>query len=194
MKRIFLILLVVVLLFCVVGERSLKGETGNSGGRLMVTVSGNSLSFADDGFKEIYSSSVIYPELKVAYTFYRGVFLWAGYGFYSKKSLTPVLQLETKSSQQFLSGGIGYISRISRGVEYTGDIGIFSGSYKEEALGIKLTGSALGFRIDSGLLFRVTRMFFVEMSVGYMTASDTVDDLKIKLGGFRAGVGLGARF
>jgi hypothetical protein len=194
MKRIFLILLVVVLLFCFVGENSLKGDTGNSEGRLMVTASGNILSFADDSFKEIYSSSIFYPELKVAYKINRGIFLWAGYGFFSKKSQTPVLQLETKSSQQFLSGGIGYMSRISPGIEYIGDVGIFNGSYKEESMGIKLTGSALGFRIDSGLLFRVTRMFFAEMSIGYLSASDTIDDEKIKIGGFRAGVGLGARF
>jgi len=40
----------------------------------------------------------------------------------------------------------------------------------------------------------LNRTFYVELSLGYLTASDTVEDVKIKLGGLRTGLGMGFRF
>jgi hypothetical protein len=77
-------------------------------------------------------------------------------------------------------------------------VGVFSVNYKEESMGMDYSDSAVGFRIDGGVLFNVTKIFFVEVSIGYLSASDTViddgEEYSVKLGGFRTGAGIGVRF
>lgn len=196
MKRILSIILMVFFLLFHVGVDcfACEGRGGDTRGRLMLVVSGNFLSPTDDGFRAIYSKGVVYPGLKAGYRVSRSIYLWAGYGFFSIKSETPVLRLDTQATQHFLSAGLGYMFHISPKIDYIGELGIFSGGYREESMGEVLKGSALGFALNNGLLFRLNRRFYVELSLGYLTASDTVEDVKIKLGGIRTGLGLGVRF
>jgi len=196
MKKVISILLMMIFLIFLAGVDCFAGEgsEGDTGGRLMVVLSGNFLSPADDGFRTIYSKGVVYPGLKAGYRISRGIYLWAGYGFFSLKSETPVLKLDTKSTQHFLSAGLGVMFHISPKLDYTGELGIFSGSYREESMGEVLKGSAPGLVLNNGLLIYLNRTFYVELSLGYLTASDTLEDVKIKLGGLRTGLGLGVRF
>lgn len=183
-------LLFLVEINCFAGE----DRDADTGGRLMVVVSGTFLWPVDDVFRTIYSKGVVYPGLKAGYRISGGVYLWAGYRFFSLKGETPVLRLETKSTQHFLSAGLGYLFHITPKLDYIGELGIFNGSYREESMGEELSGSAPGLMLNNGLLFHVNRTFYVELSLGYLTASDTVGDVKIKLGGLHTGLGLGVRF
>ncbi|MCP5108112.1 MAG: hypothetical protein GY950_32290 [bacterium] len=172
----------------------INGFGEDRGERALITISGNYLAPADTGFKDIYSSGIFYPELKVGYKIARKVYVWVGYGFFSATGETPVLLREAKAKQYFLSGGLGYMFNISRKLDYMGELGVLSVRYEEESLGEKLTDSAIGIRIKNGLIYRLNRTFFLEISLGYLTASDTIENFSIKLGGLRTGLGLGVSF
>lgn len=194
MKRTLGVLLLMVFFLFLLRVNGFAGNAGDQGKRLMVGITGNFLVPADENFKKVYSNGVLYPELQARYKILRGFYLWAGYGFVSVTGETPVLKLEAKSIQHFLSGGIGYMFHLSSKFDYMSEMGIFNASYKEETLGEEFSDSAIGFRIKNGLIYRLGRSFYVEVSLGYLTASDIVDDISIKLGGFRTGIGLGAAF
>lgn len=165
-----------------------------SGEKFMVSVAGNYLTPSDSGYKDVYGSSVLLPEIKAGYKLYKGFFIWAGYGFFSKKGTTTELEQEAKSTQHFLSFGIGYDGKISKRFGYKAELGLLNASYKEEAFGEKVTDNSIGFGIETGILYRIWSGIFIKISAGYLSASDTVEDVKIKLGGFKAGIGLEARF
>lgn len=182
-KIMFVSLMILVLCVC-----------GFSEEKFMVSVVGNYLNPSDSGYKDIYGSDVFYPELKAGYKLYKGFYIWTGYGFFSKKGTTTELKQEAKSTQHFLSFGIGYDRKISEKFGYKAELGLLNASYKEEAMGEEVTGNSIGFGIEAGILYRVWSGFFVKISAGYLSASDKVEDVEIKLGGFKAGIGVEARF
>jgi hypothetical protein len=165
-----------------------------SGEKFMISVSGNYLNPSDSGFKDVYGNSVYYPELKVGFKFYGDFYLWVGYGFFSKKGTTTELEQEAKSTQHFFSFGIGHDGKISEKLGYKVELGGFNADYKEEAMGEDVTGSSIGYAVETGILYRVWSSLFIKISAGYLSASDKVEEVEIKLGGFKAGIGVEARF
>lgn len=162
--------------------------------KFMISVSGNYLNPSDSGFKDVYGNSVYYPELKAGYKLYKGVYIWGGYGFFSKKGTTTELEQEAKSTQHFFSFGIGHDGKIVEKLGYKAELGLFSANYKEEAMGEEVTGSSIGYGIETGILYRFWSSFLIKISAGYLSASDRVEEVEIKLGGFKAGIGVEARF
>ena len=182
-KIMFVSLMILVLCVC-----------GLSGEKFMVSVVGNYLHPSDSGYKDIYGSSVYYPELKAGYKVYKGFFIWAGYGFFSKKGTTTELEQEAKSTQQYLLFGIGYDGKLSGRFRYKAELGLLNANYKEEAFGEEVKDNSIGFGVETGILYEISSSFFIKISVGYLGASDKVEDVEIKLGGLKAGIGLEARF
>jgi hypothetical protein len=189
MKRTLLFVLMLVVFLVVWG----KGN-GFAADRLMIAASANYFSPGDENFKDFYGKGQFYPELKAGFNVSPKLYLWAGYGWFSAKGTTPVLNLETKAKQQFLSAGLGYRFNVSSIFAYKIEAGLFFVSYKEEGLGAEVSDSAVGLRLDNGIIFRMNRSVFVEFSLGFLTASDTIDDIPVKLGGLKAGIGLGVLF
>ncbi|NIM16940.1 MAG: outer membrane beta-barrel protein [Candidatus Aminicenantes bacterium] len=189
MKRTLLFVLMLVVFLVVLG----KGN-GFAADRLMIVASANYFSPGDKDFKDFYGKGQFYPELKAGFKVSPKLYLWAGYGWFSAKETTPVLNLEAKAKQQFLSAGLGLLLKISSTFDYKVEAGLFFVSYKEEALGAEVSDSAIGLRLDNGVTFHMTRHLFVEFSIGFLTASDTIDDITVKLGGLKAGIGLGVLF
>ncbi len=167
---------------------------GFAGEKFMFSISGNYLLPSDKNFKNIYGKGLFYPELKAGVKVFKGLYLWVGYGVFSVSGTTPVLGREAKSDQKFLSGGAGYILHITKKFDYKIELGLFQASYKEKSMGEELSDSAIGFRIDGGVIFNLGRIFYVEISLGYLEASDTIENFAVKLGGFRTGIGLGLKF
>ncbi len=162
--------------------------------KFMVSVVGNYLNPSDSGYKDVYGSSVFYPEVKAGYSLYKGFFIWAGYGFFSKQGTTTALEQEAKSTQHHFSFGIGYDGTVSQRLGYKAELGLFHANYREEALGEEVTGSSLGFGFETGILYRVWSSLFIKISAGYLNATDMMEEVEIKLGGLKAGIGLEARF
>jgi hypothetical protein len=163
-------------------------------GNGMVTASVNYMATADDHFKEFYGGGHLFTELKAGVNVARQLYLWAGFGFLSASGTTPVLQLDAKASQRFLSAGLGYRFKLSPKFRYKAEAGIFLVNYKEEAMGDEISDSAVGFRLDNALVYQLSPLFSIEFSLGFLTASDSIEDEPVRLGGFKTGIGVGVTF
>ena len=99
-------------------------------GKIIITATGNLLIPADSDYKDIYGSSVLFPEFKLGYRLFNNGYLWLGYGFFSKEGKTAILELTAKSNQTLLSFGGGYTFNISEKAGFNGELGLVSFSYK----------------------------------------------------------------
>ncbi len=162
--------------------------------KFSLVVTGNILLPSDSGYKDTYGSARFYPELRLAYALGKGFFLYAGYGLLSASGTTPGLGADATSTQHFLSLGGGYGGPLGEKLSYKVGLGLFLDSYKEEALDMEITGSAIGFRADAGLCYALSPKISAQVGIGFLSGSDDVDGLSIKLGGFRLGAGVGYKF
>jgi len=188
-KKSVVVFITVFLLFLL-----LPAVNGFAGDRFRLSVRANYLAPADTNFKDIYGSGVLFPGLKAEFTFSKSLYAWADAGFFSISGTTPVLEWDAKSNQTFLSGGVGYIYNAPGKLSVKCELGLLYAGYKEESLDDVLNDSSIGFKIGGGLVYDLGKSFFGEFFVGYLTASDTIDDISIKLGGFHTGIGVGVKF
>ena len=165
-----------------------------AGQKFTATFTGSVLFPGDSGYKDVYGKTGFLPEFKAGYALSESLYLWAGYGFLYKKGQTPVLKLEAKSSQHFLSLGAGYRGTLSASLGFEADLGLVLVAYKEEAMGTSASGTAFGFRADAGLTYALFGPVFALAEVGYLYASDKIEGETITPGGFKAGLGLGVKF
>lgn len=181
MKKYLLIIGIIVIL-----SGLLLGE-----GKIIIAASGNLLMPADANYKDIYGGSVFFPEFKLGYRMFNNGYLWASVGFFSKEGETIKLGLSADSSQTLISFGGGYTFHLSEKAGFNAELGLVSFSYKEEALDLEVSDSAIGFVVNGILIYKLSDKFFLQAIIGYASAADTVDDTEIKLGGFKSGIGLG---
>jgi hypothetical protein len=165
-----------------------------AGEKFSATIYGSLLIPGDSGYKDVYGKSLFLPELKAGYALFDNFFVWAGYGFLYKKGETPVLKLEAKSSQHFVSLGAGYCGVLSDKLGFEADLGLLMVSYREEAMGTSASGTAFGFRADAGLTYALFGPVFAVAELGYLYSSDKIEGETVKPGGFKAGLGLGVKF
>lgn len=165
-----------------------------AGEKFSAAIYGSLLVPGDAGYKDVYGKSMFLPEFRAGYALSDKFFVWAGYGFLYKKGETPVLKLEAKSSQHFISLGAGYYGQLSEKLGFEADLGLLMVSYREDAMGTSASGTAFGFRADAGLTYVITGPVFAVAEVGYLYAADKVEGETVKPGGFKAGLGLGIRF
>lgn len=149
---------------------------------------------ADSGYRDVYGRGVFLPELKAGVSLTPGIYLWACYGFATAKGETPELKAAAKSSQDYFSLGGGYRGALSDSLDFKAELGLADVFYKEEAFGKTVSGSALGFTVGGGLTYSLGKMFFMQAEVGYLLAEKTINDVKVKMGGLKAGLGAGLRF
>lgn len=184
MKKYVSILLMVLIL----------AVTVHADKKFTITLSGNYLVPSDENYKEIYSEGKFFPEVKAGFKVFKDIYIWTGYGYLTAKGTTvSTLALDAESSQHFLSFGAGYIKNISKPVGIKIELGGFSVKYEEDSMDTNVSGSVLGFRIEGGLVFNISKTIFTELTLGYLNASDTVEESTIKFGGFKTGIGLGIK-
>ncbi len=160
--------------------------------RLMLAIGVSYLQPSDSGYREIYGDKVFAPEAWAGLRVYKGLHAFAGYGWFTKNGATPELGLEAKSTQRYFWAGFGYVGRVADMVRFKLEAGAASIGYREEAMELTVSGSRLGIRAGAGLLF-LSRTLFTGLDLGYLGASDNVDGVPIKLGGFKASLCVGVR-
>jgi hypothetical protein len=64
--------------------------------------------------------------------------------------------------------------------------------YTEDTAGFSFSGYKLGYQAEAGLLVS-GKVVFTELKVGIVAASDTIGEVKFKLGGMRIGLMAGIR-
>lgn len=186
MKQLFNIILIVL----VIGAMSpLAGQ-----GKFMISINGDIMLPADGNYKDIYGDTMFFPELNLSLKISNGFYIWGGFGMVSETGETILLGLEAKSKQNFFSLGGGYNGVLSGNLEFFVDVGAVFVTYSEETMGDKISDDAFGFRVDGILLYRLGGGLLGGVNVGYVYASDTIEDVSIKLGGFKGGLTLAIRF
>ena len=170
------------------------GVEGEKSQKFMVQINGNFLFPADGNYKDVYGSNVFFPGIRAGYCISNSIYLWLGYDYLSKSGTTPVLEEEAKSTQHFIGLGAGYRGDFSEKIGYRVQAGVVYFSYKEEALGETVSDSAIGFELEGDLVFHFNERFFILLLLGYGYGSDDVEEVSIKLGGFKSGIGLGFMF
>jgi hypothetical protein len=166
----------------------------SAGPRFSLGLAANLQWPADSGYKEVYGQSVFLPELKAGYSLTPSIYLWAGYGRVAAKGKTSVLQLDSKSSQDYLQLGAGYEGVLSGKLGFKAELGLADILYREEALGQKVSGSAIGFVLSGSLTYALGLRFYLLADLGYLYAQKTINAVDVKMGGLRAGLGGGLRF
>jgi hypothetical protein len=160
--------------------------------RLMVTVGGSSMHPDDSGYRDIYGGQAFFPEAAAAVRLSGGWFLAAGFGTLTKNGKTPVLGLDAKSTQTFLTGGLGYLAKISGPMRFFLEAGVADVIFKEESMEVSVSGSKVGYQGRMGLMV-MGKTLLAGFSLGYLAASGTVEDVEIKMGGPKASVFIGFR-
>ena len=180
------ILILIVLFFAPTASGSEK--------KGLVLLSASYFGYSDSRHKEVYSSGNIYPEIKVGFKAYRDFYLWGSYGFLTADGVTPVLEEATKINYHHMSIGGGYSGNFSERFDYLVELGLLYVKYREKAMGEELSGSSVGFRLDGCLILNINKVLFTVVTLGYLFAKDEVEDITLKLGGIKAGIGFGIRY
>ncbi len=149
---------------------------------------------ADSGYKEVYGQNVFLPELKGGFFLSPSIYLWAGYGQATAKGKTAVLELDSKSSQNYLQVGAGWQGALSGKLGFRAELGLAEILYREEALGETVSGSTIGFILSGSLTYSLSKMFYLLADAGYLYAKKTINSVGVKMGGLRAGFGAGLNF
>jgi hypothetical protein len=189
MKKLIVILAAVLLLIASASAQS----------RLFLSLGGNLILPSDAGFKSIYGTQALYPELGVAIRAVAGLCLTGSFGQFSRTGATPDLGLESKASQSYISGGLGYLQRVSSAFCVEGRAGVAALKFSEEALQQRIEGSKMGFMAEGGLLFMPEegQGFFLGLKLGFLSASvaDVAPDIAgaqpVKLGGMKVALSVG---
>lgn len=162
--------------------------------KIFFLVAGNYLRPAESRFENIYGSGPIYPGIAGGYKFSRNWYIWGGYSFFSKNGKSAVLQKPSKWKQAYSSLGIGYYwDKTIRLAWRVGGSAMYV-NFSEEAFDDKVTANTFGVGFEAAGIYKINRLLFTEISLAYLYASDTVEEIEIKLGGLKAGIGLGLRF
>lgn len=164
-----------------------------AGDRVYLTAGLAYLQPADSAYRDIYGSQVWCPEFQAGVRLFKGLHVMGGFGTFSKNGTTPELGLPAKSTQSYFTAGLAYIATISKAFGLKLEAGAAQFSYKEEAMETSVSGSKLGFEAGLGILW-MGKTLLAGVNLGYLAASDTVDDVAIKLGGARGSVFIGVRF
>lgn len=184
MKKIILFAIVMVLFV----------SCGWAADKFLAELTGSYMVPNDSAFKNVYGKGGFVPEIRLQYNLGPSFYIWGGAGIFSKKGLTPQLQRDAKSSQIFLSLGGGYNAKLSDKMNLRVGPGLVLVSYKEKIADSEQSGSRLGLRADADLLYSLGNKFLAGITVGYATASATIEDVSFKMGGFKIGAGIGVRF
>ena len=164
-------------------------------GKGFIGINGNLFFPSDSDYNDIYGSSVINPEIEIMQKVSNKLFVFGSYGYMSKTGNTlGDLEVDTKSTRNILSVGAGYGIMINENADIIIKLGMSRIGYKEEAMGESVSGNKFGILFGTDLLYKIGNRFFTKLTIGYMSGRDNIDGVDIKLGGFKAGVGLGIRF
>lgn len=183
MKKTLLVILALATMAAIVPAKNLS-----------LALTASYLGKSDSGFKEIYGSGGVMPGMRLEAVVWKGLSIFASYGFFAKTGATPVLADEARTRQHFMAAGAAWRGRLAEKLDWSAFAGLLFVSYREEALGEEATGTATGGEIGASLEYKVSARLFLFPFAVLMLASDAVEGTDVKLGGFQAGVGAGIRF
>jgi hypothetical protein len=150
---------------------------------------------ADAEYRKIYGEQRPYFELKVGADIARNLYLWGAWGFFGGTGTIPLVDEKAESFQSILSFGAGFRFMITPRLGARAEVGFSRIGYKDKAMGLEVTGSGIGPRAGVSGFYVFSRTLYADVGLDWARASSTTEDgLKLRLGGWILGAGLGLRF
>ncbi|MCK4836957.1 MAG: hypothetical protein KAT17_09975 [Candidatus Aminicenantes bacterium] len=184
---------------------------------LTLTIKGDYMSITDPIFEDQYNSEKYAPEGEIQVRISGNLYLWGSYALVtarrewfewsSKALVNPDFQWENTLKKHHYSLGAGYFIGLSEPGEFciNFQLGIsfitnndlsekyqissqtISDSISEKETDIGVTG-------ELGISYCFWRNLFAEISIGYLYATEIIEENREEIGGLRIGLGLGIRF
>jgi opacity protein-like surface antigen len=195
MKNMKKIALIALLMVCFVGITTSYSHA--EGGGFVLILKADYMIPADQYYKDAYGSSLLLPGIRMELDLGKknDLFAW-GQVSYAKKSGTSIgeLALDIESTQIYGSAGVGYRVKAFGDSKLDLRAGLVYASYKEDAFDEEKTGNTVGLEVGVGYKFYLSSTIFTDFAVSYITAQKKEDDITVKLGGLKTGLGIGFRF
>lgn len=191
-----------------------SGIATAAGDRVILTLYGNYLNLAENNFTGQASQSKVFFEAKAAVAISGNIYLWASHGYFplrdswtgwdSKNSFDADISMKRTLAKRVIAGGCGFFAGYfeEKQIAIRTEVGICSISNDIESIiskidtNIRLRSdsakqSGIGVRGNLAFTYGLYKNIFAEASIGYMYASDKIDDVRSNLGGFHLALGLG---
>ena len=153
-------------------------------------------SVSDSIYKETYSSGNLMFGAYLNYELFRFLEVMAEASFYQDKGEMTLTKEEIKFTITPLVLAIrGKLPNMKTVTPYLG-VGLEYFLYKE-ALPDRfedVSESTVGFHVEAGLYLNILKSLFLDLNFRYIQADTKPFDETIKLGGWRAGLGIGFQF
>jgi len=158
----------------------------------IVELRANYLHPSEEAFRDIYGGGMMYGG-EVSIGVWRGLEIWLGGSYFSKKGELTFTKEETKLEIYPLGGGVKY--RFSTGIFdlYVG-AGLNYYQYKESNPIGDVSKRGSGYVGKIGSCVNVTGGFLIDLYINYSYCELKLADFEINIGGIEAGIGIGYRF
>jgi opacity protein-like surface antigen len=179
----------------VLGFNGILPQPGFSGD-FKINAGANYYAVSDSLFKEIYGSGGLMFSGSLGYEVMKHLEVIAEASYYQDTGKMTLTGEEIKFTITPLVLAVrGKLPNVKTAIPYLG-IGFEYFLYKEE-LPDRLedvSDSTAGFHVETGVYVNVLGSLFLDLNVRYIQADAKPFDETIKLGGWRAGLGVGFRF
>lgn len=158
----------------------------------IVELKAHYLSPSEEAFKDIYGGGMMYGG-EVSIGVWRGVEVWFGGSYFSKKGKLTFTKEETKLEIYPLGGGLKY--RLTTGImNFYAGAGLNYYQYKESNPLGHVSKGGLGYVGKVGSYVKVTGRLLMDLYVTYSYCKIKPADFKINIGGIEGGFGIGYIF
>jgi hypothetical protein len=159
---------------------------------IVVEFKAHYLQPSEEAFKDIYGGGMMYGG-EISIGVLRGLEVWLGGSFFSKKGELTFTKEETKLEIYPIGGGLKY--RLTSGVIhlYAG-AGLNYYQYKESNPLGEISKGGLGYVGKIGSYVKVTGGLLFDLYVNYSYCKLKPADFEINIGGIEAGIGIGYSF
>ncbi|NIM58080.1 MAG: outer membrane beta-barrel protein [Candidatus Aminicenantes bacterium] len=154
-----------------------------------IEAQGNYFQPKDQSFKDIYGNGKSFGG-EIGVTLSKGISIWAGANYFSKKGKTTFTEEDTEIQIIPLYAGVRYRLAKTSIRPYVGlAVGYFR--YKEvNQIGTVKKGD-IGYIGQIGVIFKVGGALFLDIKGGYSYCKVKPVDIEANLGGLQVGIGLG---
>jgi len=185
-----------------------------AGGKLIFNLYGDIMDLPANNFTGQDSQFKIFYEAKAAYLVSGNLYMWASHGYFplndswadwsSKNSFTQDIHVERTVAKRIIAGGCGFFAGYLREEQFAvrGEIGLCSIANDIDSTTSDINSNAIlhaeavkqagiGLRANLAFTYGLYKNIFGELAIGYMYASDTINDVRSSLGGWHLQIGLG---
>jgi hypothetical protein len=156
-----------------------------AGDRFFVSAGAAAVWPLDADYREFYGSLQFSPELKAGFTFFKGMYAWLGYSFFSSSYTIPELLDKTRASQHFVALGVGWESSRRRPLRLDCFSALLAAGLSEKGLGDSYSEFVPGVLLGAGVRYFFAKKLFAGTSISFSSALVELSDSDVTQAGER---------